>query len=123
VTDKFGEEEENKAEEEENAISHFFALKKVENRTTQLGMTAKDEISLISSLKHDNLITYKDYYFPNNYLVGCLVMEICEYGSLSKLVEDYKTRGEKIPEEACAEKKKREKKKQRNKEKKKKKKL
>jgi serine/threonine protein kinase len=59
----------------------------------------KDEISVIASLKHENLISYKDYYFPNDYFVGCLVMEICEYGSLSKLIADYKGRGEKIPEE------------------------
>jgi serine/threonine protein kinase len=73
-------------------------LKKKENQNYYYILM---EINACGVCKHPNIVQYIDHYYDERTECVCLILELCEYGSLirflSKFQEKYKN--EHIPEE------------------------
>jgi serine/threonine protein kinase len=61
------------------------------------------EINTCKAINHENILNYCDYYYDESEKCACLISELCEYGSLSNVVEIMKKEeGFKcIPEIVC----------------------
>ena len=49
---------------------------------------ALNEIRILSSVEHDNVIAYKDAFIDDKENVLCIVMELAEGGDLQKIIEN-----------------------------------
>ena len=49
---------------------------------------ALNEIRILSSVKHDNVIAYKDAFIDDKENVLCIVMELAEGGDLQQMIEN-----------------------------------
>jgi serine/threonine protein kinase len=62
------------------------------------------EINACYVIKHENIsniVKYVDHYYDSKKEVICLILELCEYGSLSRIINEFKEkhRNKHIPEE------------------------
>jgi serine/threonine protein kinase len=48
------------------------------------------EINACGVCKHPNIAQYVDHYYDEKNECVCLVLELCEYGSLSRILELFK---------------------------------
>ncbi|KAL0487557.1 serine/threonine-protein kinase Nek1 [Acrasis kona] len=75
----------------------------VMKRVPMTGMSAKEkksanqEVSLLKTLQHPNIVSYRDSFMDNNDKDLCIVMTYCQGGDLSSRIKAYK--GQPIPEE------------------------
>jgi serine/threonine protein kinase len=58
---------------------------------------AKQEVLLLQTLQHPNIVSYRDSFLDNNDRDLCIVMTYCQGGDLSSRIKAYK--GQPIPEE------------------------
>ena len=81
--------------------SKFYALKKVQiNSLSDFEkQAALNEIRILASVEHDNVIAYKDAFLDNKKNVLCIVMELAERGDLEQMIEKSSSNGDAIPEE------------------------
>ena len=49
---------------------------------------ALNEIRILSSVKHDNVIAYKDAFIDEKENVLCIVMELAEGGDLEQMIKN-----------------------------------
>jgi serine/threonine protein kinase len=83
-----GKELENSEEKKLNAENvKFFAIKRVIYFNSKTKEMMENEINIIKGFNHPNIVKYENHFFPNDSYVGCLVMEMCEYGSLNDLID------------------------------------
>ena len=68
----------------------FYALKKVKMRSLSdyEKKAALNEIRILSSVEHDNVIAYKDAFIDDKENVLCIVMELAEGGDLQQMIEN-----------------------------------
>lgn len=52
--------------------------------------SALNEIRILASIEHDNIIAYKDAFIDDKEDVLCIVMEFAEKGDLSNIIESHK---------------------------------
>ena len=60
---------------------------------------ALNEIRILASITHPNMIGYKDAFFDETSHSLCIIMELAENGDLAKKIETAKKRTMSIPEE------------------------
>jgi serine/threonine protein kinase len=67
----------------------YFTIKRVMYFDSTTKEMMENEIDIIRGFDHPNIVKYIIHFFPNDFLVGvgCLVMEMCEYGSLKNLID------------------------------------
>jgi NIMA (never in mitosis gene a)-related kinase len=58
--------------------------------------SAEQEVQLLQTLQHPNIVRYKDSFLDNRDKDLCIVMRYCEGGDLSSKIKEY--RGKSIPE-------------------------
>lgn len=70
----------------------FYALKKVKMNelSAKERESALNEIRILASIEHDNIIAYKDAFIDDKEDVLCIVMEFAEKGDLSSIIESHK---------------------------------
>jgi hypothetical protein len=91
-----------KGKEEEN----YYAMKEMnlnKNNNNEYE-TILMEINACYVIKHENMsniVKYVDHYYDSRKEVICLILELCEYGSLSRIINIFKEKhpNEHIPEE------------------------
>jgi len=75
-----------------------YALKKV--KMGSLGEKEKanalNEVRILASIEHPNIICYKESFFDGNNL--CVIMELCDGGDLLQKIEANKKRNQLLPE-------------------------
>jgi serine/threonine protein kinase len=61
------------------------------------------EINGCGVCKHPNIVQYIDHYYDERNGCVCLILELCEYGSLIRVLKIYKEKhpNEHILEEVC----------------------
>ena len=60
--------------------------------------SALNEIRILASIEHDNIIAYKDAFLDDTENVLCIVMEYAEKGDLAGIIEKHKRNRQSIPE-------------------------
>jgi len=78
-----------------------YALKKVKlpSLKPKEKENALNEIRILASLNHRNVIGYKEAFFDDASQTLCIVMEFASSGDLLKKIQDHKKKGGYIPEE------------------------
>lgn len=61
--------------------------------------SALNEIRILASIEHDNIIAYKDAFIEDKENVLCIVMEYAEKGDLSAIIETHKRNRQNLAEE------------------------
>lgn len=64
--------------------------------STKEKYATRQEVALLQSLQHPNIVGYKDSFMTNNDKELCIVMTYCEGGDLANRIKDYK--GSRLPE-------------------------
>lgn len=67
----------------------IFALKKVklQNLKEKEKENALNEVRILASIDHPNIISYKDAFFDSSSSCLCIIMEYAEQGDLQKVVD------------------------------------
>jgi NIMA (never in mitosis gene a)-related kinase 1/4/5 len=80
--------------------SSFYALKKVKinELSEKERQAALNEIRILASLDHDNIIAYKDAFIDDKENVLCIIMEYAEKGDLSSVIESHKRNRTRVDE-------------------------
>mmetsp|Transcript_9901 Transcript_9901/g.36909 ORF Transcript_9901/g.36909 Transcript_9901/m.36909 type:complete len:876 (-) Transcript_9901:98-2725(-) len=75
-----------------------YVLKKIplDNMSAKEKHSTRQEVALLQSLQHPNIVGYKDSFMTSNDKELCIVMTYCEGGDLSSKIKEYKYK--KIPE-------------------------
>lgn len=77
-----------------------YAMKKVKmgQLSDKEKLSALNEVRILASIQHPNVIGYKDAFFEN--LTGslCIVMEMANNGDLLQMIENYKKKNKKFNE-------------------------
>jgi NIMA (never in mitosis gene a)-related kinase len=79
--------------------SKRYVIKKVPmaSMSTKEKKAAQQEVTLLQSLQHPNIVSYRDSFMDNNDKDLCIVMSYCAGGDLTSKIKSY--RGASIPEE------------------------
>jgi serine/threonine protein kinase len=93
--------EKEKEKDEEYYAMKEMNLKKINNNKFESILM---EINACYVIKHENIsniVKYEDHYYDSRKEVICLILELCEYGSLSRIINLFKEKhpNEHIPEE------------------------
>jgi len=77
-----------------------YALKKVTlgKLTSKEKENALNEIRILASISHPNIIGYKEAFLEDNNRTLCIIMELAEGGDLLQLVDKHKKKNTTIPE-------------------------
>lgn len=62
---------------------------------------ALNEVRILASIGHENIISYKDSFFEDESLSLCIVMEHADGGDLMAKIDSYKKTRTSMPEEEC----------------------
>lgn len=57
-----------------------------------------NEIRILASIDHDNIVAYKDAFIDESSNVLCIVMEFAEDGDLTSIIEKHKRNRTSVPE-------------------------
>ena len=82
------------------ADSQTYALKQVKlgSLSKKEKENALNEIRILASFNHSNIIGFKEAFLDDNLSVLCIVMEFAESGDLYKLITKHKANRTKVPE-------------------------
>ena len=73
-------------------VSIFFTDKQVKmsKLTAKEKENALNEVRILASLHHPNLVSYKEAFFEESSLSLCIIMEYCDGGDLQSKINDAK---------------------------------
>lgn len=79
----------------------FYALKKIKfgSMTTRDKQNALNEIRILASLNHPNIVTYKEAFIDEGTSTLCLIMEYAEKGDLLQSIQNHKKNNTRFTEE------------------------
>ena len=63
------------------------AIKRIKDMNDE---NARNEVRILSKLKHKNVVQYLDHFQEANKKDLCIVMEYCNYGTLTKYIQGNK---------------------------------
>lgn len=62
-------------------------------------LNALNEVRILASIEHENIIQYKESFFDDASKSLCLVMELCDGGDILNAIESYKKNNGNFPEQ------------------------
>jgi NIMA (never in mitosis gene a)-related kinase len=83
-----------------NTDGEMYAMKKVKmgKLSEKEKQNALNEVRILASINHPNVIGYKEAFFENESGNLCIVMEICDNGDLLQAIEKHKKNKSKYTE-------------------------
>lgn len=77
-----------------------YALKKVKmgNLSQKEKENALNEVRILASIEHENIIQYKESFIDDTSMSLCLVMELCTGGDILQRIEGFKKSRGNFPE-------------------------
>jgi serine/threonine protein kinase len=69
--------------------NEYYAMKKIDMKKTQNQNHENilKEINACGVCKHPNIVQYIDHYYDDKTQCVCLVLDLCEYGSLERVLK------------------------------------
>ncbi len=82
------------------ADDQIYALKSIrlDDLSESEKKNALGEIQLLASIRHENIVSYKDAFIGAEKNTLCIVMEYMDGGDLSHIIQKHTSRGSFIPE-------------------------